>query len=294
MNNQQIPILIISLTHALGRRKFMREQMARLKIDYEFFDAVDGNKLSHADISKLNIKEGEQCLKRQLSQGEIGAAVSHLHVYEKMLAENIERLIVLEDDAQLNDDFTVLINNLNSAPLQWDLAYLGHSSSLETTPLFGENIYPLSLWESHTLPLPPAATTTKYRMGPPIVPLFGAYAYVITKKGAEKLIQTIKYAPLFPADERLAISGIKQHFAIMPRVAGPWRDAYIEAHINHEYLKQRSDLPYIASKFMVKVLRKVHPHAPEYWEATKVLRNKIKSTLLLVRSKKLPYNDVSS
>ena len=270
----------------------MREQMAKLKIDYEFFDAVDGDKLSNADISKLKIKEGEQCLKRRLSQGEIGAAISHLHVYEKMLAENIEQLIVLEDDAQLKDDFAVLINNLNSAPLQWDLAYLGHSSSLETTPFFGENIYPLSLWESRLLP--PAATATKYRMGPPIVSLLGAYAYAITKKGAEKLIQTIKYAPLFPADERLVISGIKQHFAIMPRVADPWRYAYIEGHINHEYLKQRSDLPYIVSNFMVKFLQKVHPHAPKYWQAVKVLRNKIKSTLLFVRSKKLPYEDISS
>ena len=300
MNKQQIPVLVISLAHALKRRKFMREQMAKLKIDYEFFDAVDGNKLSHAYLSKFKIKEGEQYIRRSLSPGEIGCAVSHLHVYEKMLAENIGNLIVLEDDVQLNDDFTVLINNLSSSPLQWDLAYIGYSSDLKTTPFFGKNIYPLSLWESRVLPIPASATSTKYRIGPSLLHLWGTYAYAITKKGAEQLISKIKSAPLLPADDRLVISGIKQRFAIAPITVKPFDGDNIEQHITPdrnilcEDLRLRHDLKHRISEFVINILRKVHPHAPEYWQAVKVLRNKIKSTLLFVRSKKLPYDDISS
>ncbi len=301
MNNQQIPILIISLTHALGRRKFMREQMARLKIDYEFFDAVDGNKLSHTYVNRFKIKEGEQCIGRPLSKGELGCVFSHLHVYEKMLAENIEKLIVLEDDVQLNDDFAVLINNLNSAPLQWDLAYIGYSPGLKATPFFGKNIYPLNLWESRVLPIPAAATSTKYRIGPPIFSLWGAYAYAITKKGAEQLIQAIKSAPLLPADDRLSMHGFKQRFAIMPITVKPFGGDKIEQHLTPdrdilcENLRLRSDLKHRISEFMIKVLQKVHPRAPKYWQAAKVFRSRIIATLWLVRSKKSPnHDDVSS
>ena len=292
MNNQQIPVLVISLAQAAKRRKFMREQMAKLKIDYAFFDAVDGNKLSHAYLSKFKIKEGEQYLGRPLSKGELGCTFSHLHVYQKMLTENIEKLIVLEDDAQLNANFAALINNLNTAPLQWDLLHLGYWAVFKDAPFFGKNIYPISLWESRVLPIPPTATSTKYRIGPPIASLEGSHAYAITKKGAEQLIQQIKNNPVIPSDVRLEINSIKQRFAITPIPVKQLDGDSIEQHIipgrNHAYayMKPRSDLKHRISKFIAKSLQKVHPSAPEYWQAAKALRRRIRSTLWLIRSKK--------
>ena len=296
MNNQQIPVLVISLAHALKRRKFIREQMTKLKIDYEFFDAVDGNKLSHTYVSKFKIQKGEICLGRPLTSGELGCVFSHLHVYEKMLEENIEKLIVLEDDTQLDDAFAVLINNLNYAPLQWDLLYLGYWATFKGMPLFGKNIYPLSLWESRTLPLPAAATSTKYRIGPPIASLSGSYAYAITKKGAEKLIQQIKNSPVLPADVRLEINSIKQRFALTPITIKHWEGDSIEQHINPEryILNQTMNIPepnrnlkHRISTFITKVLRKVHPRTPKYWQAIKVLYRRIRATLQFIISKKV-------
>ena len=296
MNNQQIPVLIVSLPHALKRRKFMREQMAKLKIDYEFFDAVDGDKLSIAYINKFKIKEGEQHISRPLSKGELGCAFSHLHVYEKMLAENIEKLIVLEDDVQLNDDFAVLINSLSFMPLQWDLAYIGYSYWIHDMPFFGKNIYPLSLWGSRVLPT--SATSTKYYIGRPLLHLSGTYAYAITKKGAEQLTQKIKSAPLITADDRLEISGIKQRFAITPIAVKPFGGDNIEQHLTHDrnILDQMKSIPepsrdlrHRISKFIIKCLQKIHPLAPVRWEAT---RGRINATLRFIRSKKKrPHQD---
>ena len=291
MNNQQIPVLVVSLTHASKRRKFMREQMVKLKIDYEFFDAVDGDKLSNADISKFKIKEGEQRNGRPLSKGELGCAFSHLHVYEKMLAENIEQLIVLEDDAQLDDDFAALINGLDNSSVQWDLAYIGYLCDPYDPPFFGKNIYPISLWESRVLPA--TAISTKYRIGPPLLILLGTHAYAITKKGAEQLIQEIRDEPVIPADDRLAISGIKQYFAIAPLTVKQWKGDNIEQHITSgrtllgKASETRNDLRHRISELIIKYLRKVHPRAPKYWQTVKVLRNRIKSTLRLIRSKKI-------
>ena len=293
MNNQQIPVLVISLAHASKRREFIREQMAKLKIDYEFFDAVDGNKLSHADISKFKIKEGEQYLGRPLSKGEIGCTFSHLHIYEKMLAENIEKLIVLEDDVQLYDDFAVLISNLSTVPLQWDLLYFGYWTTFKGMPLFGKNIYPLSLWESRALPLPAAATSTKYRIGPPIASLEGSHAYAITKKGAEQLMQQIKNSPVLPADVRLEINRINQRFAIAPIAVKQLDNNSIEQHIisdrvaASENMELRRNLKHRISTFITKSSWKVHPHAPKYWQAIKVLYRRIRASLRLIISKKV-------
>ena len=278
----------------------MREQMARLKIDYEFFDAVDGDKLSIAYINKFKIKEGEQHISRPLSEGELGCAFSHLHVYEKMLAENIEKLIVLEDDAQLNDDFVVLINNLNSAPLKGDLTYIGYLYFPCAAPFFGKHIYPISLWESRTLPIPPAATSTKYRIGPLITGVWGTHAYAITKKGAEQLIQQIKGGPFIPADDRLAISGIKQRFAIAPITVRQWKDGNIEQHIApdrdvldqgknarnalRKLRKSHRSLKYRIPKFIIKCLQKIYSLAPVRWE---VARGRIRNTRRLIKSKKI-------
>ena len=292
MNNQQISVLVISLAQASKRRKFIREQMAKLKIDYAFFDAVDGNKLSHVYVNRFKIKKGEQCLGRPLSKGELGCTFSHLHVYKKMLTENIERLVVLEDDIIINNDFAVLLNNLNYASMQWDLLHLGYSITLEGTPFFGKNIYPLSLWKNRILPIPPSVTSAKYRIGTPIVSLSGSYAYAITKKGAEQLIQQIKNNPVIPSDVRLEINSIKQRFAITPIPVKQLDGDSIEQHIipgrNHAYayMKPRSDLKHRISKFIAKSLQKVHPSAPEYWQAAKALRRRIRSTLWLIRSKK--------
>ena len=300
MNNQQIPVLVVSLPHAIKRRKFIREQMAKLKIDYEFFDAVDGNKLSHAYISKFKIKEGEQCLGRPLSKGELGCTFSHLHVYEKILAENIEKLIVLEDDAQLNDDFAALINGLDNSSVQWDLVYIGYSYWIRSAPLFGKNIYPLSLWKNRTLSMPAGTTSIKYRIGPFLTPLGGTYAYAITKRGAEQLIQKIKDGPVIPADHRLEQNRIKQRFAVAPLTVKHWEGGNIEQHIApdryilgaaHEAGEPHGNLKHRISDFKIKTLQKIHPRAPEYWQAAGTLRRRIKATLRFIRSEKpsLPY-----
>ena len=278
MNNQQIPVLIISLTQAPKRRKFIREQMARQKIDYAFFDAVDGNKLSYAYLSKFKIKKGEQCLGRPLSKGELGCTFSHLQVYEKMLAENIERLIVLEDDIIINNDFAVLLNNLNTTPPQWDLLHLGYSITLEGTPFFGKNIYPLSLWKNRMLPIPPSATSNQHRIGTPIVSLSGSYAYAITKKGAEQLIQQIKNSPVLPADVRLEINRIKQRLGIVPVVVKHFDCDNLEQHISSDRdtaYKKIKPSNYLFRHRLYKLM-------------PKALRRGIKATFWLMRFRKFP------
>ena len=277
MNNQQIPVLVISLTQASKRREFIREQMGKLKIDYAFFDAVDGNKLSNAYL-KFKIKEGEQCLERPLSKGELGCVFSHLHVYEKMLTENIERLVVLEDDVIINDDFAMLLNNLSCASMQWDIVHLGYSITLEGTPFFGKNIYPLSLWKNRILSIPPSVTSAKYRIGTPIVSLSGSYAYVITKKGAEQLIQQIKYEPILPADLHLEMNSIKQRLSIVPVAVKHFDCDNLEQHISSD-----RDAAYKEIKPSSYLLRhKIYKLMP------KSLRRGIKATFWLMRFRKFP------
>lgn len=103
-----IPVYVISLPAAVERRKSMADQLSAAGLTFEFFDAIRGDALSvdergavvaDKEIVRANMKG------RDLNNGEIGCALSHQSVYQKILASGAERALVLEDDALLLPGF---------------------------------------------------------------------------------------------------------------------------------------------------------------------------------------------
>jgi glycosyl transferase family 25 len=100
-----IPVFVISLVGA-ARRDAMTRQLARWDGTWSFVDAVDGRTMTPADIDKqCNQDRATRRVGRPLSPSEIGTALSHASIYRRMIDENIDRAIILEDDAVLNDTF---------------------------------------------------------------------------------------------------------------------------------------------------------------------------------------------
>lgn len=65
----------------------------------QFFDAIMGNQLSSEQLEKVAAKENF------LTLGEIGCALSHLGVYQKLLESREKCVYVFEDDALLTEEF---------------------------------------------------------------------------------------------------------------------------------------------------------------------------------------------
>lgn len=104
----KIPVYVISLPGTDERRAGMAAQLTGLGLEFEFVDAVRGSVLSVADradklapVATIRANIGG----RDMTDGEIGCALSHQMVYDKIIAAHQERAFVLEDDARLLPGF---------------------------------------------------------------------------------------------------------------------------------------------------------------------------------------------
>ena len=130
MKRQFAKIFVISLKKAKDRRKSISTQMKKLGIDFEFFDAIDGRALSQSQVDAVFDKKNAEATWKPMNRGEIGCALSHLSVYEKIVNENIQSAIIFEDDAILNDDFMAVVEELIAKiPNNIDMVKLGYGKA---------------------------------------------------------------------------------------------------------------------------------------------------------------------
>ncbi len=108
MKRKQPLIFVISLKGSV-RRQDIRQDMEYLNLDFEFFDAINGNGhssvLSHYNHKKRMWKKGYE-----MTKGEIGCFASHYLMWEKCVSLNTP-IIIMEDHAQINDNFMSVIDN---------------------------------------------------------------------------------------------------------------------------------------------------------------------------------------
>lgn len=112
-------IEVISLRRSGERRLSFSE--ANKRLEYEFFDAVDGAALSDDE------KRDGRYFARDLgySQGAFGCALSHIRLWERC-ADSQEALTIAEDDAVFRADFEHEANRvIASLPPDWDMVLWG-------------------------------------------------------------------------------------------------------------------------------------------------------------------------
>ena len=107
---------IINLEKDIERKEDIVNQCIAFNLDYTVIPAVDGRKLSEDDLSKLIDPEKS----KGMTRGEIGCSLSHYNIYKKIVDENIEYALILEDDAQLEPNLAkaleLLEKNVSNTP----------------------------------------------------------------------------------------------------------------------------------------------------------------------------------
>lgn len=89
----------------------------RLKgLDYEFFVGVDGATLDKTPYIEMGSKQ---------TRGQLGCTLSHYKLYEKIVAGNYEKVLILEDDCMITDSVNNIGEYMNQLPENWGLLYLG-------------------------------------------------------------------------------------------------------------------------------------------------------------------------
>lgn len=100
------PIFIISLDDAEQRRQPLLDQLAEQGLEWQVFPAVDARTGVPEEYEPLIDRENSyKRMRREMSNGEYGCALSHRSIYQKIVAEHLPGAVILEDDAILHPHF---------------------------------------------------------------------------------------------------------------------------------------------------------------------------------------------
>lgn len=179
---QKIHAFVISLPSATKRRAFMQAQLDELEgVPFSFCDAVDGRGLKIDDWGGLyDDAKAQRVFGRSLTGPEIGCALSHLHIYERVLELGLDFAIVFEDDALIGSQFPDVLGKIRQ-----------QKNKIRQNLILLSNVGRYSLWQGRLL-------GKHHHIFKPFS-AFGAHAYIITAEAARALKREL--SPVFcPAD----------------------------------------------------------------------------------------------
>lgn len=195
---ENLRIFLLNLDRAVDRRKTMEEHLTSLGLQFELISAVDGKKLSAFDRSKYSEEDAIKAIGHPLIDTQIGCALSHAMLYERIVEENISECLILEDDVFLGEMFFKVMQNRSQFPKDWDVINLCTRTPQDAFGPFLVDIFRCSKF------LEPASQTA---------------AYLLSLKGAKKLLRKV-YPIRYEADGftgRTQIAGIHS-YGISPAV----------------------------------------------------------------------------
>ena len=102
-------IVVISLRDSKDRRASAIEQMTRLGLDFEFFDAFDGSTRIPSHFTEFDRRAYRWNSQRNPLPGEIGCYASHLSLW-KQCVQTGESILILEDDFEALPGFVEAIS----------------------------------------------------------------------------------------------------------------------------------------------------------------------------------------
>lgn len=106
-------IFVISLKAAAVRRVSAVKEFERTGIEFEFLDAVNGCDGAANYFNSINKWLFRLNTLRDPLPGEIGCYASHLALWRTCVAMN-QAIVILEDDFQLEPDFTATIREIRN------------------------------------------------------------------------------------------------------------------------------------------------------------------------------------
>lgn len=119
------PIFCISLARATERRANMRKRLDTLGMPYQFVNAVDGKDLDLSEYKdRFRPDEFRRIRGREIVPGEIGCFLSHYRLWEAMVDAKTESALIVEDDAEWDEDLVDVVIDVINADWHWDVVLL--------------------------------------------------------------------------------------------------------------------------------------------------------------------------
>lgn len=211
-------IFIVTVPRFTERHKQVQQYLQGLSFD--FFWGADKLQIDYDDAKITGIYDEQKAtqLQRQgkaLNLGELACALTHRMVYEEMIKNNWQKVLILEDDVlPLYDNLMKLPDAFKELPANWELVYLGYLKHEKVTPLLKakqflykiKSTLGLMKWTykmvSHLLPKPYSTHLKKAGFHD------CTHAYAITLQAAKKLLAA-QSPVVYRADDLLSATILK-------------------------------------------------------------------------------------
>jgi hypothetical protein len=108
-------ILVITIPSFTDRIENMKQRLEG--VNYEFFYGAYGRDI---DVEHYRSKGS------RLTRGQLGCALSHYQIYQKMVDENLDNVLILEDDCGFNENVLNLESYYKQLPEDYSVFYLGY------------------------------------------------------------------------------------------------------------------------------------------------------------------------
>ena len=254
---QKIPVYVISLECARDRRALMKTHLDGLKIEHELFNAVEGLKIDPGYREKVNPN-------KNMSLGALGCYLSHVHVYEHMVATHTLVALILEDDTVLSYRVKALLEN-GCQSLDFDYCFLGSADYGDEGFVFydaGSAVELGSGFKAYLLSSGPYCLN----------------AYLITLEGAKKRIgcalpartaidhyHFLPYKPRFRAIIPM-LAFLNEQTAIESRASERWTISQKQLH-RYWWFYPLRDLVKLRGLWKLLSLRRVKFSSPVNWQS---------------------------
>lgn len=119
---------VINLDRSPQRFQRIKSQLVSQDIEFTRLSAVDGSQLSSSNVDKLYQYSDSDAYYKQLNKGEIACYLSHMDAWQKIIENQLDFAIVLEDDVNLIGDLNSVVTLVNTLPTDWDYIKLAEHS----------------------------------------------------------------------------------------------------------------------------------------------------------------------
>ncbi len=165
---------VVNLARSVDRREHITAELKKTGIDYEIITAVDGRGLDLNASPLIDPALPSNC---PFPVGAAGCALSHFHIYQKILEGGQEHALILEDDVSLPADLGNLVDDLADHLTGAEVALLNFSS-YPPDPLKISSEGTVGLSSARQLGLPVDSRQ-----------LVNAGAYVITGEACRRMVE---------------------------------------------------------------------------------------------------------
>ena len=217
LNNYFDKIYVLTIPSAKERQEEFTRVMNGLR--FEFFygiekQTLDSDHLQQSGIYDDSLAKEKQRYEKSMTIGEIACAIGHRKIYEDIIANNVEKALIFEDDVfPLRENIQYIPQIWASIPEDWNVIFFDYDKNERKVPL-KQTVYHVQhflgflKWDHTTIKnLFPRGVNKHWKTA-------GyhdfADAYAITGEAARKLVEL--QTPLcVVADNLLANAVTKEH-----------------------------------------------------------------------------------